>query len=159
MRNSGSQQILTAQTIDLHPPRFSGKDELFRYMAGMLRRGGYVDDEAQFIRALYEREAAGSTYMGDGIAMPHGKSACVRQAMAAFCRCSPFRYVSQEDDEEVTLVVMLAVPERNAGNGYLRMLANLSRLMLNDRFLNSLKTAREPDAIVEVFAEELEILP
>ena len=55
----------------------------------MLKQSGCLNDEEAFIAALYEREEIGSTYMGEGIVIPHGKSETVNHAATAICRCSP----------------------------------------------------------------------
>jgi mannitol/fructose-specific phosphotransferase system IIA component (Ntr-type) len=85
-------------------------------MAKLLKNAGCIEDESEFVKALYEREKQGSTYMGNGIAIPHGKSDTVKRAAAAFCRCAPFLYESNNDTGEVGIVFVLAVPQKTEAN-------------------------------------------
>ena len=81
--------VLSKGTIDLTLPSFNSNDELFLHLTSMLKQSGYLNDEEAFIAALYEREEIGSTYMGEGVVIPHGKSETVNHAATAICRCSP----------------------------------------------------------------------
>ena len=147
--------VLTKETIDLTPPSFKDKDELFQHVAKMMKQAGRIKSEEVYLESLYKREESGTTYMGNGIALPHGISDTVIQASAAICRCEPFKYQSNEDCEPVHLVVALAVPRAAESKDYIRMLSNLSRLLLKERFLNVLTTSDSGEEIIKVFKEEI----
>jgi fructose-specific phosphotransferase system IIA component len=147
--------VLTKDLIDLSPPVFKDKDELFQHMTRMLKESDKIESEEEFLKALYKREESGSTYVGNGIAIPHGITETVKSASAAFCRCTPFEYQSQDDCELVRLVLVLAVPKVTESKDYIRMLSKLSRLLLVDRFLDVLITSVDEDEIFRVFREEI----
>ena len=88
--------VLQAANIDLNERSFCNKEEAFLYMTKMLKENGFVSDTDVFMDALYQREETGSTYMGNGLAVPHGRSSAVKKNAAAFCRCKPFTYCSND---------------------------------------------------------------
>lgn len=146
--------VLRRETIDISGRSFDGKGELFPHVAALLCAAGVVDDSDAFVRALFEREETGPTYMGDGIAVPHGKSSCVRIPGAAIIRCRCRNYEAEEESAEVDLCVALAIPENTESDEYIRTLADLSRLLLNDRFHAVLMNSKDVSEIVRVANEE-----
>ena len=151
--------VLTKGTIDLTLPSFNCKDDLFWHLTSMLKQSGCINDEEAFITALYEREEVGSTYMGEGIAIPHGKSEAVNHAAAAICRCSPSQYLSGGDSATVNLAVALAIPKKAKADIHIKMLSNLSRLLMNERFHSVLMTSCDVEEVLEVYKEEITKLP
>jgi fructose-specific phosphotransferase system IIA component len=147
--------VLSKGTIDLTLPSFNCKDELFRHLTSMLKQSGCINDEEAFITALYEREGIGSTYMGEGIAIPHGKSEAVNHAAAAICKCSPFQYLSGDDAETVNLAIVLAIPRKAKVDTHIKMLSNLSRLLMNERFHSVLMSSGDVEEVLKVFKEEI----
>ena len=93
--------------------------------------------------------------MGEGIAVPHGKSSTVVKASAAFCRCKPFQYESNDEQGKVWLIIMLAIPKGTNDDTYVRSLANISRLLINSRFRNALENSINIDEILQIGKEEL----
>lgn len=148
--------VLRTENIDLSGKKFRNKEEAFLYMAEMLKANGFVSDTDTFIDALYQREEMGSTYMGNGLAVPHGRSSAVEKNTAAFCRCQPFTYCSNDEEGEVRMIMMLAVSDSEGEAEYLRMLANLSRLILNEEFYEMLQTSEDSREIVEFGEKTIE---
>jgi fructose-specific phosphotransferase system IIA component len=151
--------VFSEDIIDLSSAKFKDKEELFHHMAKLLKNAGCIEDESEFVKALYEREKQGSTYMGNGIAIPHGKSDTVKRAAAAFCRCAPFLYESNNDTGEVGIVFVLAVPQKTEANTYIKMLSNISRLLINERFISVLRESENKKEIIERYREEIKKLP
>jgi fructose-specific phosphotransferase system IIA component len=151
--------VFSEDLIDLSSAKFKNKEELFCHMTKLLMKAGCLENESDFLSALYERENEGSTYVGNGIAIPHGKSDTVKRASAAFCRCSPLYYESNNDSGEVSIVFVLAVPKQTKANVYIKMLSNISRLLLNERFVTVLKESEDKNEIMEVYREEIKKLP
>lgn len=151
--------VLKEETIDITSPLFMDKDEMFRHMSRMLKKTSAIQDEEIFLKALYEREKAGTTFMGDSIALPHGRSDTVVKPAAAICRCSPFKYISGNDSGVVRLVVALAIPQQSKADSYIKMLSNLSRLLMNERFTQVLTKSESTKEIIEVYKEEIKKLP
>ncbi|QZN86438.1 PTS sugar transporter subunit IIA [Cellulomonas sp. C5510] len=148
--------------VRLDVPAPASKAELFRAMAQTLAADGRIDDVDDFLAALEEREQLGPTYMGDGLALPHGRGATVRRPSVAFWRLAePLTYTSCGETGEVRRVFMLAVPEGGATE-HLQALALLARLLMDDDAVHALDVARTPAEAVDVvvaFARARETQP
>ncbi|WP_150265928.1 PTS fructose transporter subunit IIABC [Paenibacillus tepidiphilus] len=121
-------------------------DELIASLAA----SGRISDPVLFKEKILAREAQSSTGIGGGIAMPHAKTAAVKEATVVFARST--RGVDYEalDDEPAHLFFMIAAPE-GAGNVHLRTLAALSRLLIESEFIAQLQNARTPQEVSALF--------
>lgn len=129
--------LLTPELIQLEL-KGSTKDEIMNEMVGMLEQAGALHDPQAYKAALYDREEQGSTGIGFGIAIPHGKSDSVKVPQVAFgVKKSGVDWDSM-DGEDANLVFMIAVPESYAGNEHLKILQMLSRKLIDDDFRESL---------------------
>lgn len=137
--------------LDVEPP--ASKEELFRGMSACLVRSGRVRDAEAFLAALEERESLGSTFMGDGLALPHGKGATVTQASIVIWRLrSPMTYTSYDETGPVDRIVMLAVPDGGEGE-HLQAVALLARLLMDDDAVAGLGAARDPHDVVDIVVQ------
>ena len=99
---------------------------------------------AQVVDSLMARERLGSTGLGQGIAIPHGRVKGLREALGAFLRLEPALAFDAPDNRPVNLVFVLLVPDR-ATDLHLQILSELAQ-MFSDRELRS-KLAAVPDAL------------
>ena len=84
---------------------------MFETLAAKFEAAGIVTDAKQYIKALEERETLGSTYMGNMIALPHGKCDAVVKPGIGFCRCKQtFRYCSHDEEGDVRYVFSWRLP-------------------------------------------------
>ena len=143
-------EILCLETIDISDKEISNKDNLFNTMSDMFLKAEKIKDKTSFIEALYEREKTGSTYIGNGLAIPHGKSETVQRASIAFCRFKPFLYDNNKE-EMAQIALMLAIPKSTEQKEYISMLANITRLFLDEDFLEKLKTEKDKNIIMQEF--------
>ncbi len=107
----------------------------------------------ELLRALLEREKLGSTGIGNGIAIPHGKLAGLNDIILVFARSTagvPFEAI---DGKPIHLIFLLVAPASSTG-GHLKALARLSRLLKNDDFRHRLLTAPTAADIQNAIAEE-----
>jgi PTS system nitrogen regulatory IIA component len=114
---------------------------------------GMQDAEERVVRALLDRERLGSTGVGEGVAIPHAKVSGLTRLTAAFGRSVrgvPFEAI---DQQPVTLVVALLVPENSAGV-HLKALARISRLLKNPAFRDGLQRASGQVPLYRSFLEE-----
>jgi mannitol/fructose-specific phosphotransferase system IIA component (Ntr-type) len=118
------------------------KDEVIHYLAGLLDQAGLLLPKDEYIQSVFDREELGPTYMGNFIAIPHGKSAAVREAGIAFGRCEDgFNYQTSLGEGIVKLIFMLAIPDRMSADAYMAVLARLARLLVHDEFTTALMSA------------------
>lgn len=135
--------------LDLEPP--ADKRALFEHMTDLLLRSGRIEDRAAFLDALEHRESLGSTFMGDGLAIPHGQSDTVARPSIAYVRLArPMPYESSGESGDAHHAFMLAVPA-GGENDHLAALAFLARGLMDDGIRNALETAAEPIDVVDAF--------
>ncbi|PWT76478.1 MAG: PTS sugar transporter subunit IIA [Proteobacteria bacterium] len=121
----------------------SDKKALFERIAELL--GGTSGlSRGQIVDSLVARERLGSTGLGQGIAIPHGRVKGLREALGAFLRLEPPLAFEAPDNRPVNLVFVLLVPDR-ATDLHLQLLSELAQ-MFSDRELRS-KLAAAPDAL------------
>lgn len=142
--------VLSVNTIDLSEKTFHNREEAFRYMASTLYRAGTVSDIDGYIELLEQREALGSTYMGDSLAVPHGKGSAVLHNSAALCKCAPFTYESCGESGEVSIIMMLAITDQFDDAKYLSILSSLARLLMNDDFRQAIESSDDAQQIIDI---------
>jgi len=101
---------------------------------------------------LLERERLGTTGVGHGIAIPHGKLAELDRLHAIFARLDTPVEFDSIDDAPVDLIFLLLAPE-SAGADHLKALARVSRLLRNDSVCEKLRGTEDPDVLFAVLSE------
>ena len=108
--------------------------------------------ERKIFETLTERERLGSTGVGQGIAVPHGRLAGIDTIAGIFARLeTPIEYDSV-DKQPVDLVFMLLAPE-GAGADHLKALARVSRLLRNQQAVEKLRAATKAEALYAILTE------
>ena len=110
---------------------------------------------ADVLEALLGREAAGSTGVGRGVALPHARLAGLTRLRAVFVRLEQPVAFDAVDDQPVDLLFALFAPE-NASSEHLRALARVSRLLRNGELRQQLRQARSEDAIYALLNQTTE---
>ncbi len=125
----------------------TAKQEVIDFLIGKLYREGKIRSEEEFRQAVMEREAMSETGIAEGIAIPHGKSDAVKEAAVAIARMKkPVEdWESLEEDNQVTLVFLLAIPKAAAGDAHLELLGELMTKAQDSAFLDRLKKAETAD--------------
>ena len=110
---------------------------------------GNINDKAKYKEGILAREAEFSTAVGDGIAIPHAKTAAVkRPGLAAMTVPGGVDWKSP-DGEPADLMFMIAAPEGEA-NTHLEMLAKLSALLMHADFANALRGAKNANEFLQI---------
>ena len=128
----------------------SSKDEVLTEMAQKLSQEGIVANEMSFIETLKEREAISTTGVGDGIAIPHGRSSVVSESVVVFGRSDTGIDFASMDGKPAHLFFMIATPE-NSGDDHLSILSTLSGLLMKSEVQEAIRTASTYDELVEAF--------
>ena len=102
---------------------------------------------------LMERESLGSTGIGDGVAIPHGKVGGIEHLVAAFGRSRNGVLFDSLDGKPAHLFFLIVAPEYSAGM-HLKALARISRLLKDERFRRSLLDAEDADELQRILREE-----
>ena len=145
-------EILSSETT-IVGLKGNSKEEIIEELVYCLDAGDAISDRDKVLQAVVEREKIMSTGIGDGIAIPHGKSDAVQRLVAALG--THRRGVDFEAlDGEPAFVFFLLVSPANVSGPHIKALARISRLLKNDEFKKSLINASTPAEVLEAIAEE-----
>ena len=129
------------------------KDEVINALIDRVATSPRVKDKAKVKQAIFEREKIMSTGVGNGFAIPHGKTDAVTDIVAAFAVTSrPIDY--QSLDEKPVRLVFLLVGKDNLVGPHIKLLSRISRLMNKESFRARLLAAQTPHEIIESFRSE-----
>lgn len=131
------------------------KPGVVRELVQLLVKAGEVKptDVDRFVEVLLAREALGSTGIGQGVGIPHGKSNCVRELVGAFGVSHKGVNFEALDGDPVYLFFLLVAPEDAAGP-HLKALARISRLLKDKFFRDSLREAKDERTILRIIQQE-----
>ncbi len=134
------------------------KPGVLREFARFLRSAGRITDEEELIHVLAERESLGSTGIGNGVAIPHGKLSALDGMIVAFGRSVRGIEYQSLDKQPVHLFFLLVTPEDKPGD-HLKALARISRILKNSELRENLKQATRREEIQRLIYEEDEKYP
>ncbi|NEE04861.1 PTS transporter subunit EIIA [Streptomyces sp. SID7499] len=143
---------LTRQTVQVELGA-GDKESAIREMGELLARTGRVADVEELVACALRREAQGTTGLGDDIAIPHAKTDAVTEPVVGFARSAEGVEWGSLDGTKARLVFMIAVPEAAAGDEHLRILALLSRKLMDVGFRERLLAASDADTLLGVLRE------
>ncbi|MFG2895168.1 fructose-specific PTS transporter subunit EIIC [Streptomyces sp. NPDC048248] len=129
------------------------KEAAIREMAELAAGTGKVADVEELVRVALAREAQGTTGLGEEIAIPHAKTDAVTAPVVGFARSAAGIDWDSLDGTRAKLVFMISVPEAAAGDEHLRILALLSRKLMDPDFRARLQSAPDTAAILGVLGE------
>ena len=108
--------------------------------------------ERRIFETLIERERLGSTGMGQGIAIPHGRIPGIEKMTGLFAQLDHPVDFDSMDDQPVDLVFLLLAPE-DAGADHLKALARVSRLLRNQAACEKLRAAKKAEVLYALLTE------
>lgn len=151
VRNMPLTDILTSDAI-VPSLKVSGKKQALQEIAA---RAAQITglDEREIYETLLQRERLGSTGIGDGIAIPHGKPARIDRLFGLFARLERPIDFESIDGQPVDIVFLLLAPE-SAGADHLKALARVARVLREPGNLDRLRSARDAAAIYSILAHE-----
>jgi PTS system nitrogen regulatory IIA component len=133
------------------------KSDVVRELAAHLASQTEEIDAELLVNVLWERERLGSTAIGDGIAIPHGKLAGLRGVIGAFGRHRNGVDFDSLDGKPTTLFFVLVAPEDSVGQ-HLKALARVSRLLKDSSFRERLMNATDRAELFRLIRAEDERL-
>ena len=131
------------------------KQGVIREMVQLLVRAGELKpaEEEKIVPVLLARESLGSTGIGQGVGIPHGKSNVVKQLVGAFGISRRGVNFDSLDGELAHIFFLLVAPEDSAGP-HLKALARISRLLKDRYFRESLKEAKDEKQVMRIVQQE-----
>lgn len=136
-------------------PEFKGrdKDAIINELIDLFEADNRVKDLEKVRTAVLEREKIMSTGVGNGFAIPHGKTPGVKEIVAAFGKTSDPLDFQALDGNPVNLVFLL-VGKDNLVGPHIKLLSRISRMMNKEEFRSKLAAASSSEEIFEIFEEE-----
>ena len=129
------------------------KEGVIRELVDLLAKAEGIRNKEDLVKTLLNREALGSTGIGQGVGIPHGKTNAVKKLIAAFGICHEGVNFDALDGEPVYIFFLLVAPEDSAGP-HLKALARISRLLKDKFFRESLKSLTDEKIILKLLREE-----
>jgi len=111
-------------------------------------------DAGDVLDALTEREQAGSTGVGHGVAAPHARIEGLSRLRGVFVRLEQPVEFDSVDDQPVDLIFALFAPKQAAGAEHLRALARVSRVLRQSDMRQQLRQARTADAVLALLVQD-----
>lgn len=124
------------------------KETALSELVELIGQGGALVNAEQFAAAVQAREALSSTGLGDGIAIPHGKSDGIGRPAVAFARSTEGIAWGSHDGSPAHLLFLIGVPEADAGTEHLVILSRLARALVRDDFRQELLKAKSPEDVL-----------
>lgn len=142
------KDLLSPESIDLNG-QAADKADVIRKMVDLMDKRGNLLDRETYEKGVFAREEESTTGIGEGIAIPHCKSASVSApGLAAMVLRDGVDYDAL-DGEKVDLIFLIAAP--NTGdNVHLDVLSRLSMLLMDEKFQKDLRNATDPEAFLAI---------
>ncbi|CAM6746134.1 MULTISPECIES: PTS 2-O-a-mannosyl-D-glycerate transporter subunit IIABC [Enterobacter] len=143
--------------------RYASRDEAIRQLTMRLVALGKITDGEAFLAEVYRRESQGPTALGEGLAVPHGKSSAVNEAAFAVATLSePLEWEGVDGPENVELIVLLAIPPAEAGSTHIQVLTSLTSRLADDALRERVMAAATAEDLLDALngvSQEDEVAP
>jgi fructose-specific phosphotransferase system IIA component len=144
--------VLEEQFVRTNLPG-TNKEEIINSMIHLIGNSKNVLDKEKVRQAILEREKIMSTGVGNGFAIPHGKTDAVKDIVAAFAiTAHPVDY--QALDEQPVRLVFLLVGRDSLVGPHIKLLSRISRLMNKEEFRRELLSSKTPKEVIELFQRQ-----
>ncbi|EFO0739802.1 PTS 2-O-a-mannosyl-D-glycerate transporter subunit IIABC [Escherichia coli] len=135
--------------------RFTSREEAIHALTQRLAALGKISSTEQFLEEVYRRESLGPTALGEGLAVPHGKTAAVKEAAFAVATLSePLQWEGVDGPEAVDLVVLLAIHPNEAGTTHMQLLTALTTRLADDEIRARIQSATTPDELLSALDDK-----
>ncbi|EFY5925653.1 PTS 2-O-a-mannosyl-D-glycerate transporter subunit IIABC [Shigella flexneri] len=135
--------------------RFTSREEAIHALTQRLAALGKISSTEQFLKEVYRRESLGPTALSEGLAVPHGKTAAVKEAAFAVATLSePLQWEGVDGPEAVDLVVLLAIPLNEAGTTHMQLLTALTTRLADDEIRARIQSATTPDELLSALDDK-----
>jgi 2-O-A-mannosyl-D-glycerate-specific PTS system IIC component len=136
---------------------FDSRDEAIKALAEQLDQQGKLNNKEEYLEAVFAREAHGATALGEGLAVPHGKTDAVKEAAFAVATLKQdvqWPGIDEDEMEDVNLVFLIAIPNAEAGSTHMHLLTALTSTLVDDDVREAVLKAEKADQILAIFDGE-----
>ena len=140
--------------IDNIIPELKAKDKkgVLGELAGVIANNDANIDKGLLVKVLIEREHLGSTGIGDGVAIPHGKLSSVKQPIVSFGRSKKGLDFDSMDGQPAFLFFLLLAPENSSGV-HLQVLTKIARILKSSTFRKALMQVESREEIYQTIIQ------
>ncbi|NOZ63372.1 MAG: PTS sugar transporter subunit IIA [Caldiserica bacterium] len=131
-----------------------GKDEAIEFLVGLLLQGGSITaaQKEEVIKTLKKREELGSTGVGYGVGIPHGKCSSIEEIVLAIAVSKKGVDFASLDGKPVHIFFLLLGPE-GSPTEHLKALARIARFSKDRNFREKILKAKTPEEVLEIIKE------
>lgn len=140
-------ELLDSKAIRLNASA-NNKQDALKNIINLIAETGNITDKKEYEKVVFKREEQGTTGIGDGIAIPHGKSSAVKKATLAAMVFPDGVEFESLDNKKVNLMFLIAVPE-NKDDTHLEVLSRLSALLMDERLTEKLRNAKTAEEFIK----------
>lgn len=140
--------LLTKDSISIGES-LNSKNEAIDTAVDLMNNLNNIEDLEEFKKQVYRREEQGSTGVGEGVAIPHGKSKAVKEPGLAAITIPDGVEFDSLDGNPVNLLFLIAAPDSDS-NVHLQILARLSKMLMDENFISSLVKAKSKEEFLEI---------
>lgn len=129
---------------------FNSREEAIYALADQLEQQGKLHNKTEYLDAVFAREAEGPTALGEGLAVPHGKTDAVKEAsfaVATLTQDIKWKGIDDDEDEDVNLIFLIAIPNAEAGSTHMHLLTALTTALVDDDVREAVLNATTTDQI------------
>lgn len=148
--------VLNEGLIDLHV-KGTTKDEVLEELVDLLVKEQCISSKELFLEDVYMREEEGITGIGDGVAIPHGKSDAVLRTAVALGRSDTAIEWNSVDDKPVRLVIMLAIKSLDK-TVHIRLLSKIATSLCEPCVIQELLRCTDEKKVISLFEKGGECL-
>lgn len=143
--------LLSKEAIELNVEA-KDKNDIIDKMTQLMKKTGRINNLEEYKNLVLKREEEGSTGVGEGIAIPHGKGDCVNEpGLVAMVVPNGVEYDAL-DGKPVNLLFMIAAPN-TSDNVHLDVLSRLSTMLMDSEFKNKLISAKSKEEFLNIINE------
>ena len=152
METKNIADYIKIDTINLNLES-KNKNAVIKELYNNLKSTGLIKDEEQGLSDIFAREEMGSTGIGRRIALPHAKTKAVDELIITFGISKNGVSYNSMDGEDVNIFFMFLCPEKKTQE-YLKVLARISRLLRDEKFVDNLLKADSNEEIIKIIRAE-----
>jgi len=134
--------------------RAQTKEDVLREFVDLLHRAGRISDPQIVLEMLLRRENLGSTALGKGVAIPHGRTLTTRKLILAYGRCTPGILFDAPDGKPVHLIFVIIAPYQDRNNLYLPALGKIAEFFRKKKLRERLLQANNFQEFMDVLSSE-----
>ena len=143
--------LLTKKSINLNV-KASNKKDIIEQAVELMEQNGNINNKEEYLKLVMKREEEGSTGVGEGIAIPHGKGNVIsKPGLVAMVIPDGVDFESL-DGKLVKLLFLIAAPD-SKDNLHLEVLSRLSALLMNEKFRKDLLNAKSKEEFLKIIDE------